>query len=106
MMPEAHLIAQPNLVDRLVLTRTDAGDGVRLAVEDEVAAHRALPAHRVGMIEVVGTRLEAIGIARERATRGEVDDVALEAGLHRPVLDDAQLRVIAAVLEVQLRLPR
>jgi hypothetical protein len=85
------LIAHPNLVDHIVLARAHARNLVGPRVEHHVAANWALTTHAVRVIKVVRARLEAVGLARQRAARAEVDDVPLEAGLHRLLVDGPEL---------------
>src|SRR5207237_9867755 len=78
---EAAAVADPAVVDLVVLVGGDAYELVAALPEGHVAADRALRAHRRRVAHVPGTGFEPPDPAGEGTDREEVDDVAAEVRL-------------------------
>ena len=79
LVAEAALVAEPPVVDLVVVAREHADD-LRVVADGElhVALRRAERADRAGVLDVPGPRAEAIRRGGERAHRAELDDVPAE----------------------------
>ncbi len=75
---EAALVAEPAVVDVVVVARQDAQDALVADGELDVALRRAERADRAGVLDVPRPRAEAVGLRRQRADRAQLDDVAAE----------------------------
>jgi hypothetical protein len=99
---EAALVAQPPVVDLLVVAGEHAQDAVVADREADVALRRAQRAQAAGLLDVPGPRAEAVGLGRQRAHRAQLDDVAAERRDVRMAVERPDVRVGAALLEDQL----
>src|SRR4030088_2394233 len=75
---EAALVAQPAVVDALVVAREHAEDPLVAHRELDVALRRAERADRTGALDVPGAGAKAVRARGERAHRAQLDDVAAE----------------------------
>ena len=75
---EAALVAQPAVVDLVVLAGEHAQDALVADGQRDVALRRAERADRAGVLDVPRARAEAVGARGERADRAQLDDVAAE----------------------------
>ncbi len=78
---ESAAVADPALVDVVVLARGDAHELAAALPHRRVAADRALVAHALGVGHVPRARFETPHTRRECADGAEVDDVAAEVRL-------------------------
>ncbi len=106
---EAALVAEPAVVDVLVVAPEDAYDLLVADRELDVALARAESADRASVLDVPGAGAEAVRLRGERAHGAELDDVAVEGrdvgavveGAHerlRPALEELQLLVLGDLL--------
>src|SRR6202011_6022342 len=98
-------VADPALVNVVVLTRGHANQLAASLPHGDVAADRALRADARRVLHVPRPRLEAPDARCERADRAQVDDVAAEDRLQRPVKLARDVRLHAALAGGQLLLP-
>ncbi len=103
---EAAPVADPALVDVVVLARRDAHQLAAPLPQRDVAADRAFRAHAGRVRHVPRPRLEAPHARGEGADGAEVDDVAAEYRLQRLVELACDVRVHSALADGQLLLPR
>src|SRR4029077_11566296 len=103
---EAPSVADPALVDLVVLVRCDPHQLVAPLPLRHAAAHGAFRADGLGVRHVPRPRLEAPHARREGADWAEVDDVAAEDRLQRLVELARDERLHAALVGRQLLLPR
>ncbi len=75
---EAALVAQPAVVDLVMVAREHPHHAVVADGQLDVALRRAVGADRAGALDVPRARAEAVGGGRERADGAELDDVAAE----------------------------
>jgi hypothetical protein len=75
---EAALVAQPAVVDLVVLAREHAQHALVADRQRDVALRRAQRADRPGVLDLPRTRAEAVGARGQRADRAQLDDVAAE----------------------------
>jgi hypothetical protein len=99
---EAALVAQPAVVDLLVVAGQHAQDALVAHGEADVALRRAQRADRAGALDVPRARAEAVRARRQRAHRAELDDVAAERGDVRVAVEGRHVGVRPAFLEDQL----
>ena len=100
---EPALVAEPAPVDRVDVDALVAEDLVAARLHDDPAAHRAARAGALGLVEVPRPGLEAVGRRGERADRADLHGVAAEVAGERVVGEGVDLRLVAAVLEVDER---
>ena len=75
---EAALVAEPAVVDLVVVAGQDALDALVADGELDVALARAEGADRARVLDVPGPGAEAVGLGGQRPDRAELDDVAVE----------------------------
>src|SRR5439155_27386050 len=86
---EAALVAQPAVVDRDVVPRQDPLDPLVPDRELDVALARAQGAHGPRVLDVPGTGAEPVGLGGQGADGAELDDVAVERGEVRAIVEGA-----------------
>ena len=103
LVAEAALVAQPAVVDLLVVAREHAHDlHVVAHGQLDVALRRAHRADRPRALDVPGARAEAVGGRGERADGAELDDVAAEGRHVGAAVVGADEGVVAAIEEHEL----
>ena len=103
LVAEAALVAEPAVVDLLVVAREHAHDlGVVAHGQLDVALRRAHRADRARALDVPRARAEAVGGRGERAHRAELDDVAAERRHVGAAVVGADEGVVAALEEDEL----
>ncbi len=98
----AALVAQPAVVDLVVVAGEHAHDLVVAHGQLDVALARALHADRARALDVPRARAEAVGGRRERADGAQLDDVAGERRDVRMAVERRHVGVRAALGEDQL----
>ena len=83
LVAEAALVAEPAVVDLVVVAGEHAGDLLVADGELDVALARAERADRARVLDVPGPGAEAVGLRGQRADGAELDDVAVEGGRRR-----------------------
>ena len=99
---EAALVAQPAVVDLLVVAPEHAHHAVVAHGQLDVALRRAVRADRARALDVPRARAEAVGRRGERADGAELDDVAAERADVRVPVEGRDVGVRAALGEDQL----
>ena len=99
---EAALVAQPAVVDLVVLAREHAHHAVVADGQLDVALRRAVGADRARALDVPRARAEAVRGRGERADRAQLDDVAAERRDVGMPVERRDVRVRAALGEDQL----
>ena len=99
---EAPAVAEPPVVDLVVLAGEDAQDALVADGELDVALARAERADRARALDVPRARAEAVRLRRQRADGAELDDVAAERGDVGVPVERRDVRVGAALLEDEL----
>ena len=99
---EAALVAQPAVVDLVVLAREHAHDAVVADGQLDVALRRAVGADGARALDVPRARAEAVGGRRQRADGAQLDDVAAERRDVGMAVERRDVRVGAALGEDQL----
>ena len=82
---KAALVAQPAIVDLVVVARQHPQRALVADGEGDVALRRAQRAHRPGVLDVPGPGTEAVGARGQGPHRAQLDDVARGRGRHRDV---------------------
>jgi hypothetical protein len=99
---EAPAVADPAVVDLLVVAHVDAHDAVVADGQGDVALAGAHRADRAGALDVPRARAEAVGLARQRADGAQLDDVAAERRHVRVAVEGGDVGLGAALLEHEL----
>ena len=99
---EAALVAQPAVVDLVVLAREHAQHALVADGQRDVALRRAERAERAGALDLPRPRAEAVGARGQRADRAQLDDVAAERRDIGVAVEGADERVRAALEQDQL----
>ncbi len=98
----AALVAQPAVVDVVVVARQHPLDPLVTDREGDVALARAERADRAGVLDVPRPGAEPVGGVGERAHRAQLDDVARERRLVGAAVEGAHEGVVGPVEEGQL----
>ena len=99
---EAALVAEPAVVDLVVVALQHAQDALVADGEAHVALRRAERADRARLLDVPRPRAEAVGPRGERADGAQLDDVAAERRDVRVAVERADERVRAALVQDEL----
>ena len=99
---EAALVAQPAVVDLLVVAAEHAQDALVADGEGDVALRRAQRADRARLLDVPRARAEAVRPRGQRADRAQLDDVAAERRDVRVAVERRDVGRGAALLEDEL----
>ena len=99
---EAALVAQPAVVDLVVVAREHAHHALVADGQLDVALRGAERADGAGALDVPRARAEAVRARGERADRAQLDDVAAERRDVRVPVEGADERVRAALEQDQL----
>ena len=99
---EAALVAQPAVVDLVVLARQHAHHAIVADGQLDVALRGAVGADRARALDVPRARAEAVRGRGERADRAQLDDVAAERRDVRMAVEGRDVGVRAALGEDQL----
>src|SRR5579875_527542 len=91
----APAIAQPAIVDLVVVARHQAHDLVNAHVHTSIAADAAIVADAGRVLQLPRARPEAIGAGSERADRADFDRVAGEDGVEGAIRGSANLHLVA-----------
>jgi hypothetical protein len=100
--PEAALVAEPAVVDRGIVTGEHAGHALVADREPHVALRGAERADRAGVLDVPWASAEAVGLGRQRSYGAQLDDVAVEGGDVRAVVERANERARPSFQELEL----
>ena len=100
---EATAVAEPAPVHRVDVDALVAQDLVAARLHERAAADRAGGAGALDLVEVPRAGLEAVGRGGERADRADLHGVAAEVAGEGVVGERVDLRLVAAVLEVDER---
>ena len=102
LVAEAAAVAQPAVVDALVVAAEHAHHAVVAHGQLDVAVGGAAGADRARALDVPRPRAEAVRARGERADRAQLDDVAGERRHVRVAVEGADVRVRAALEQDQL----
>src|SRR5205823_8441632 len=98
---QAAVIAHEVLVDVLVRSRPQAHHGVVACLDHDIAALRAVRAHRRSAVHLPRPRLVQRVLREERADRAEIDDVPRPRMRHVLALELADDGAVAALADVE-----
>ncbi len=102
LVAEAALVAEPPVVDLVVVARQHPHDVLVADGELDVALARAERADRSRVLDVPGAGAEAVGLRRQGAHRAELDDVAVEGGDVGLVVEGPDEGAVAALEQLEL----
>ena len=100
LVAEPALVAQPPVVDRVAVDAEVTDEPVGRRLQRHPAADRARRAGGLDDVEVPRAGLEPVGRGGEGAHRADLDDVAAEVRVERPVGEDVDLGRVAPADEV------
>ena len=99
---EAALVAEPAVVDVVVVAGEHPGHALVADGELHVALARAEGADGARVLDVPGAGAEPVGLRRQRAHRAQLDDVAVEGGDVGAVVEGADIGRRPALEELEL----
>ncbi len=102
LVAEAALVAQPAVVDLVVIAREHAQHAFVADGQLDVALRRAAGADRARALDIPRARAEAVGARRQSPHRTELDDVAAERGDVRVAVERADIGRRAALVQHEL----